>query len=59
LRKNADGTGYEAINVSTTYNANKKYEQERLKKEFKGEKNIYVCVSDFFKIFRGTRKLVM
>lgn len=42
LRKNEDGT-YENINVSTTFNANKKYEQERLKKQFKDESDIIVC----------------
>jgi pyruvate dehydrogenase phosphatase len=42
LRKK-DDESYEAIKVSTTFNANKKYEQERLIKEFKDETDIYIC----------------
>jgi serine/threonine protein phosphatase PrpC len=41
LRKNKDGN-YERIKISKTFNANKKYEQDRLKKEFKGEGDIIV-----------------
>jgi len=41
LRKKEDS--FEAINVSTTFSANKKYEQERLKKQFPGEKDIFIC----------------
>ena len=42
LRKKEDGS-YEYIKLSKTCNANKKYEQERLKKEFKNEKDIVIC----------------
>ncbi len=31
------------INISKTFSANKKYEQERLTKEFKNEKDVFVC----------------
>lgn len=33
----------EAIKVSKTFSANKKYEQERLTKEFKNEKDVFIC----------------
>ena len=42
LRQKPDGS-YERIKLSKTFNANKKYEQERLKQEFKTEKDIVVC----------------
>ena len=41
LRKTKDG--YVRIKVSKTFNANKKYEQERLKKEHPGEEDIVIC----------------
>lgn len=41
LRKTADG--YVRVKVSKTFNANKKYEQERLRKEHPGETDIVVC----------------
>jgi pyruvate dehydrogenase phosphatase len=34
---------YEVIKLTTTFNAEKKYEQERLMKEFKAEKDIVMC----------------
>ena len=34
---------YQAINISKTFSANKKYEQERLTSEFKNEKDIFIC----------------
>jgi len=42
LRKRANGM-YERIKVSKTFNANKKYEQERLRKEFPKERDIVKC----------------
>ena len=36
-------TTFEAINISKTFSANKKYEQERLKKEFSAEKDAFIC----------------
>lgn len=42
LRKNEEGL-YERVKISKTFNANKKYEQERLKKEFPKDKDIVVC----------------
>lgn len=42
MRKKDDGT-YEYIKCSTTYNANKKYEQERLKQLFPKEDDIIKC----------------
>lgn len=42
LRKKADGT-YEYVKVSETFNANKKKEQDRLKKEFPKEEDIVKC----------------
>lgn len=42
LRKKPDGS-YESIKLSTTFNANKTYEKERLKAEFKNEQDIVVC----------------
>ena len=44
LRKNANGE-FERVKISKTFNANKKYEQERLKAEFKSEKDIVICKS--------------
>lgn len=44
LRRKTDGT-FEPINLSKTYNANKSYEQERLKEQFKNEKDIIRCKS--------------
>ena len=41
LRKNGDG--YERVKVSRTFNANKKYEQERLRAQFANEQDIVVC----------------
>lgn len=41
LRKN--GEGFERVKASTTFNANKKYEQNRLRSEFRGEKDAVVC----------------
>jgi pyruvate dehydrogenase phosphatase len=35
--------GYERVKTSTTFNANKKYEQERLRKQFKGESDVVIC----------------
>ena len=37
LRQTKDGASFERVKVSTTFNANKKYEQERYKKEFPNE----------------------
>ena len=48
LNKKEDGT-YEHLNVSKTFNANKSYEQERLKKLFKDESDIVVCKRDDMK----------
>jgi pyruvate dehydrogenase phosphatase len=42
LRKKQDGS-YESIKLSKTFNANKKYEQERLKEQFKTEPDIVIC----------------
>lgn len=42
LRKKEDGS-YEYIKASTTFNANKKYEQDRLKKDFPKEDDIVKC----------------
>jgi len=42
LRKKDDNT-YERIKVSKTFNANKKYEKERLKKQFPKEDDIVIC----------------
>jgi serine/threonine protein phosphatase PrpC len=42
LRQKEDKT-YERIKVSKTFNANKKYERERLKKLFPKEEDIVVC----------------
>ncbi|CDW90803.1 protein phosphatase [Stylonychia lemnae] len=42
LRQKEDGS-YEAVNLSKTFNANKSYEQERLKEQFKNEKDIVRC----------------
>jgi hypothetical protein len=44
LRKKDDGD-YERIKVSKTFNANKKYEQDRLKSLFPKEKDIVICKS--------------
>jgi pyruvate dehydrogenase phosphatase len=42
----ADESGkMQAKSISTTFSANKKYEQERLKKSFPGEKDIFICKS--------------
>ena len=45
LRKKDDNT-YERIKVSKTFNANKEYERERLKKQFPKEDDIVVCRRD-------------
>ena len=42
LRKKEDGS-YDYIKASTTFNANKAYEQERLKKLFTKDEDIVVC----------------
>eukprot|EP00347_Sterkiella_histriomuscorum_P014019 403362473 len=42
LRTKPDGS-FEPINISKTFNANKLYEQERLKAQFKNEKDIVRC----------------
>lgn len=42
LKKKEDGS-YEYVKVSTTFNANKQYEQDRLKKQFPKEENIVKC----------------
>lgn len=42
LRKKADGT-YEYVKVSTTHNANKEYEKQRLKQLFPKEDDIVKC----------------
>lgn len=42
LSKQADGS-LRNVNVSKTFSANKKYEQERLKKAFPKEADIFVC----------------
>jgi pyruvate dehydrogenase phosphatase len=33
----------EAVKISTTFSANKSYEQERLKTKFTGEKDVVIC----------------
>lgn len=45
LRRKDDGT-FEYIKVSKTFNANKSYEQERLKKQFNKEDDIVICKRD-------------
>ena len=45
LRRKDDGS-FEHIKVSKTFNANKSYEQERLKKQFKKDDDIVVCKRD-------------
>jgi pyruvate dehydrogenase phosphatase len=45
LRRKDDGS-FEYIKVSKTFNANKSYEQERLKKQFKKEEDIVICRKD-------------
>lgn len=45
LRRKDDGS-FEYIKVSKTFNANKSYEQERLKKQFKKEDDIVICKRD-------------
>ena len=42
LKKGADGK-LKPINISKTFSANKKYEQERLKKEFPNERDVFMC----------------
>lgn len=42
-QEGAESKVLEAVNVSTTYSANKQYEKDRLKKEFKGERDIVHC----------------
>lgn len=42
LSQQEDGS-HQSINVSKTFSANKKYEQERLQKQFPKEKDIFVC----------------
>ena len=44
LRQKNDGE-FERIKVSKTFNANKKYEQERLKSQYPKEKDIVICKS--------------
>jgi pyruvate dehydrogenase phosphatase len=48
LRRKDDDT-FEYIKVSKTFNANKTYEQERLKNQFKKEDDIVVCKRDDYK----------
>ena len=42
IRAKEDGS-LEAVNISTTFNANKSYEQQRLREQFKGDKDIIRC----------------
>ena len=42
LRKKEDGS-YEYSKVSKTFNANKQYEQKRLREQFKGDEDIVKC----------------
>mmetsp|Transcript_4584 Transcript_4584/g.6955 ORF Transcript_4584/g.6955 Transcript_4584/m.6955 type:complete len:241 (+) Transcript_4584:1416-2138(+) len=43
LRLNEAGDAIERVKISKTFNANKKYEQERLRNAFPSEKDIVVC----------------
>lgn len=43
LLRQKDADTMDNINISKTFSANKKYEQERLTKEFKNEKDVFVC----------------
>jgi pyruvate dehydrogenase phosphatase len=43
LLRQTDSGDFERVKISKTFNANKKYEQERLQKEFPGEKDIFLC----------------
>ncbi len=43
LMKTKDDGSYEYVKVSTTFNANKTYEQQRLRKEFPKEEDIVKC----------------
>lgn len=43
LRHDPEQNSFENINVTTTYNANKKSEQARLKEAFKNEGDVVVC----------------
>jgi len=44
LRRDPENPGkFITINISKTFSTNKKYEQERLRKEFPKEKDIFVC----------------
>ena len=43
--KNDKYTDFEVTKLSIVFNARKKFEQERLMKEYPNEKNIYMCVS--------------
>ena len=44
LRYKADLGGYQLIKLSKTFTINKKEEQERMKKQFPGERDIFQCV---------------
>jgi len=44
LRKDPENPGkYITVNISKTFSANKKYEQERLKKQWPKESDVFVC----------------
>ena len=43
LLRQKDAETIDSLNVSKTFSANKKYEQERLQKEFSNEKDVFVC----------------
>ena len=43
LRRKLDEDTLEQINLSKTFSINKKEEQQRMKKQFPGERDIYHC----------------
>jgi pyruvate dehydrogenase phosphatase len=45
LLRETESGDFERVKVSKTFNANKKYEQERLRKEYPSEKDIVICRS--------------
>jgi len=46
LRKTEDGKSFTNVDISKTFSANKSYEQERLKKTWPNDPNIFVCRSE-------------
>jgi len=43
LRESEDGNSFTNVDVSTTFSTNKKSEQERLKKQWPNDPNIFIC----------------